>query len=323
MNRLSFLIGRVFQGVIALFAIATFNFFLIRAAPGDPASVMAGEAGAVDEKFLAAVRLQYGLDLPLLQQWWIYISGIARLDLGYSYRQQASVASLILDRLPATLVLTICAFIFSLAVGVTLGVVAARKPGSFADRLIGFLALIFYAAPMYWLALMAVLLFSIRLGWLPAFGYQSIGADYYGMDAVLDRARHLVLPTLALSFFYVAIYTRMTRANMIAMSQMAFVKTARAKGAGETRIQIRHVLRNALLPVVTLAGLQAGNMVGGAIMTETVFAWPGVGRLMFDALMQRDYNLLLGAFLITAALAIIFNILTDIIYTLVDPRIAL
>jgi peptide/nickel transport system permease protein len=213
--------------------------------------------------------------------------------------------------------------VFSLVVGVGLGVLASRRPGGWVDRFIGFAALIFYAAPMYWLALMAVLVFSIQLGWLPAFGYSSVGANLTGMAAVADVARHLILPTLALSFFYVAIYTRMTRANMIAMSQMAFVKTARAKGAGETRVQFRHVLRNALLPVVTLAGLQAGNMVGGAIMTETVFAWPGIGRLMFDALLQRDYNLLLGAFLVAAALAIAFNIITDIVYTVIDPRIAL
>ncbi|HRP78555.1 MAG TPA: ABC transporter permease, partial [Aquamicrobium sp.] len=210
--------------------IATLNFLLIRAAPGDPVAVMAGEAGAVDARFLESLRIQYGLDQPLYVQWWTYISRIATLDLGFSYRQQETVAQLIAERLPATLLLTICAFVFSLVVGVGLGVLASRRPGGWVDRLIGFAALIFYAAPMYWLALMAVLVFSIQLGWLPAFGYSSVGANLTGMAAVADVARHLILPTLALSFFYVAIYTRMTRANMIAMSQMAFVKTARAKG---------------------------------------------------------------------------------------------
>lgn len=323
MNRFRFLLWRLVQGVVALFVIATLNFMLIRAAPGDPVAVMAGEAGAVDKQFLEALRIQYGLDQPLLMQWWTYISSIATLDLGFSYRQQQTVAQLIADRLPATLLLTICAFVFSLLVGIGLGVLASRRPGGWTDRLIGFAALVFYAAPMYWLALMAVLVFSIHLGWLPAFGYSSVGADLSGFAAVLDVAKHLILPTLALSFFYIAVYTRMTRANMMAITQMAFIKTARAKGATESRVQFRHVLRNALLPVVTLAGLQAGNMVGGAIMTETVFAWPGIGRLMFDALLQRDYNLLLGAFLVAAALAIVFNIITDLIYTVVDPRIAL
>ncbi|MGI6853945.1 ABC transporter permease [Mesorhizobium sp. 1B3] len=315
--------GRLVQGVVALFVIATLNFLLIRAAPGDPVAVMAGEAGAVDKHFLETLRIQYGLDQPLFTQWWTYISRIATLDLGFSYRQQQTVAQLITDRLPATLLLTLCAFVFSLVVGIGFGVLASRRPGGWTDRVIGFAALIFYAAPMYWLALMAVLVFSIQLGWLPAFGYSSVGANLTGVAATLDVAKHLILPTLALSFFYIAVYTRMTRANMMAMAQMAFVKTARAKGAAESRVQFRHVLRNALLPVVTLAGLQAGNMVGGAIMTETVFAWPGIGRLMFDALLQRDYNLLLGAFLIAAALAIVFNIITDLIYTVIDPRIAL
>ncbi|CAH1651913.1 Dipeptide transport system permease protein DppB [Hyphomicrobiales bacterium] len=323
MNWLRFLLGRLAQGVVALFVIATLNFLLIRAAPGDPVAVMAGEAGAVDKRFLDALRIQYGLDQPLLTQWWTYISRIATLDLGFSYRQQQTVAQLIAERLPATLLLTLSAFFFSLVVGIGFGVLASRRPGGWVDRIIGFAALIFYAAPMYWLALMAVLVFSIQLGWLPAFGYSSVGANLTGLAAALDIAKHLILPTLALSFFYIAVYTRMTRANMMAMAQMAFVKTARAKGAAESRIQFRHVLRNALLPVVTLAGLQAGNMVGGAIMTETVFAWPGIGRLMFDALLQRDYNLLLGAFLVAAALAIVFNIITDLIYTVIDPRIAL
>ncbi len=323
MTRLKFLLGRLIQGVVALFVIATLNFLLIRAAPGDPVAVMAGEAGAVDKRFLEALRLQYGLDQPLLSQWWTYISRVATFDLGFSYRQQQTVTQLIADRLPATLLLTLCAFVFSLVAGVGLGVLASRRPGGFVDRIIGFAALIFYAAPMYWLALMAVLIFSIKLGWLPAFGYSSVGANLSGIAAVLDVAKHLILPTLALSFFYIAVYTRMTRANMIGIAQLAFIKTARAKGATESRIQFRHVLRNALLPVVTLAGLQAGNMVGGAIMTETVFAWPGIGRLMFDALLQRDYNLLLGAFLVAAALAIVFNIITDVIYTIIDPRIAL
>lgn len=323
MDRLKFIISRTLQGICVLLVVAFVNFLLIRAAPGDPAVVMAGEAGAADETYLAQLRAQFGLDQPLWVQLANYMTHIVRLDLGYSYRQQASVVQLITDRLPATLLLTGCAFVFSLALGILFGSLASRRPGGWVDRLVGFLALIFYAAPMYWLALMGVLLFSIHLGWLPAFGYSSIGANYTGLAAALDVARHLVLPTIALSVFYVAVYTRMTRANMIEMSHQGFVKTARAKGLTEGRIRRAHVLRNALLPVVTLAGLQAGNMVGGAVLTETVFAWPGIGRLMFEALIQRDYNLLLGTFLFTAAMAIFFNIITDIVYAIVDPRIRL
>jgi peptide/nickel transport system permease protein len=322
-KRLQYLVSRILQGVLALLLVATVNFLLIHAAPGDPAAVMAGEAGAADEKYLAQLRTQFGLDRPLSVQLGSYMSHVARLDLGYSYRQQASVVDLIAARLPATLLLTGCAFVLSLVVGIALGSLASRKPGSWLDRIISFVALMLYAAPMYWMALMAVLFFSVHLGWLPAFGSSTIGSGYTGLAAVLDVAQHLILPTIALSVFYIAVYARLTRANMIEMSHQGFVRTARAKGLSPGRIRRAHILRNALLPVVTLAGIQAGNMVGGAILTETVFAWPGIGRLMFEALLQRDYNLLLGTFLFTAGLAIAFNILTDIAYTIVDPRIEL
>ena len=181
----------------------------------------------------------------------------------------------------------------------------------------------FYATPLYWLAMMAVLVFTVQMDLLPAFGFFTVGADLRGLDKALDIGRHLILPAVTLALFYMAVYARMTRAAMLEVAQMDFVKTARAKGVSPGRIQRRHILRNALLPVVTLAGIQAGGMIGGAVLTETVFAWPGIGRLMFDALLQRDYNLLLGCFLFTAAMAVLFNLITDFVYTLVDPRIEL
>ena len=191
------------------------------------------------------------------------------------------------------------------------------------DSAITVVALVFYATPLYWLAMMAVLLFTVQLGWLPGFGHMTVGADLQGPALLWDKLQHLLLPALTLALFYMAVYARMTRAAMLEVAQLDFVKTARAKGVAPGRILRAHVLRNALLPVVTLAGIQAGGMIGGAVLTETVFAWPGIGRLMFDALLQRDYNLLLGCFLVTAAMAVLFNLLTDLVYTLVDPRIEL
>jgi peptide/nickel transport system permease protein len=320
-KRFRFISLRIVQGLLILLLVSIINFFLIRAAPGDPAAVMAGEAGAADELFLEQLRIQFGLDKPLPVQLGNYLAHVLQFDLGFSYRQQQPVLDLILQRLPATLLLTGSAFIVSLVVGIFLGVLASRRPGSLVDNAITLMSLIFYATPMYWLALMAILLFSIQLGWLPAFGFSTVGAQLQGLPWALDILSHLVLPTLALSVFYIAIYTRMTRASMLEVSHMAFVKTARAKGLTPRRITRAHILRNALLPVVTLAGIQAGNMVGGAVLTETVFAWPGIGRLMFESLLQRDYNLLLGTFLFTAAMAIAFNILTDLAYTLVNPSI--
>ena len=323
MKRLQFMLTRVVQGLLALLLIATVNFLLIRAAPGDPVSVMAGEAGASDPQFVEQLRAQFGLDQPLSTQLFTYLGNVVRLDLGFSYRQQQSVIDLILDRLPATLLLTGAAFVLSLFFGVLLGAIASRRVGTWIDSLVTVVALVFYATPLYWLAMMAVLVFSVQLEWLPGFGYFTVGAGLTGWSLAVDIARHLVLPATTLGLFYMAVYARMTRAAMLEVAQMDFVKTARAKGVRPGRIQRAHILRNALLPVVTLAGIQAGGMIGGAILTETVFAWPGIGRLMFDALLQRDYNLLLGCFLIAAAMAVLFNLITDLIYTLVDPRIEL
>ncbi|WP_191569446.1 ABC transporter permease [Paracoccus yeei] len=313
--------GRLVKAAIVLLAILILNFLLIHAAPGDPATVMAGESGATDELFLQQLREKFGLDQPLYVQLRRYVSDVARLDLGFSYRQQMPVLDLIFDRLPATLLLTGAAFVISLVFGVLAGVLAASRVGRWSDTFISALALLFYATPLFWAALMGVLLFSVTLGWLPPFGFETVGSGYTGMARALDIARHLVLPALSLGLFFTAVYSRMTRASMLEVSQMDFVKTARAKGLAPGVIQRRHVLRNALLPIVTLAGLQAGQLVGGAVLTETVFAWPGIGRLMFEALTQRDFNVLLGVFFVSAAMVIVFNMITDLIYGIVDPRI--
>ncbi|MCC5882808.1 MAG: ABC transporter permease [Halomonas sp.] len=315
------IVMRLLKAVVVLFMIVILNFFLIQMAPGDPAAILAGEAGATDEEFLRQLRERFGLDQPMYVQLWRYVSGIAMLDFGWSYRQGMPVLDLILARLPATLLLTGTAFVLSLALGILAGSMAAARVKKPSGSIIMALALIFYATPLFWVALMAVLVFSVFLGWLPAYGMYTVGAGHTGFALVLDVAKHLVLPATTLALFFMAIYTRMTRASMLEASQQDYVKTARAKGLSPGVIQRRHILRNALLPIITLAGLQAGQMVGGAILTETVFAWPGIGRLMFEALQQRDYNLLLGIFFFSAALVIVFNIITDLVYRLADPRI--
>ena len=323
MNRLQLMLKRVAQGLMAILVIATVNFLLIRAAPGDPVSVMAGEAGASDAQFVAQLRTQFGLDQPLIVQLGHYLWNVVQLDLGFSYRQQQPVLDLILERLPATLLLTGSAFLLSLVLGVALGAWASRKVGTWVDSAITVFSLVFYATPLYWLAMMAVLVFTVSLDWLPGFGFFSVGADLSGIALAWDIFKHLLLPSITLALFYMAVYVRMTRSSMLEVAQMDFVKTARAKGVHPRRIQRAHILRNALLPVVTLAGIQAGGMIGGAVLTETVFSWPGIGRLMLEALLQRDYNLLMGCFLVTSAMAVLFNLITDFIYTLVDPRIEL
>ena len=209
----------------------------------------------------------------------------------------------------------------SIVLGVSLGFFAGSKANTWMDTIVTTLALVFYATPLFWLALMSVVLFSLHLNWLPAFGYSTVGSKLTGLAHAWDVVQHLIMPATTLGLFFAATYVRLTRASMLEVCDLDFVKTARAKGLGPKRVMRAHILRNALLPVVTIAGLQAGQLVGGAVLTETVFAWPGIGRLMFDALLQRDYNLLLGIFTVSAALVILFNLITDIVYTIVDPRI--
>jgi peptide/nickel transport system permease protein len=317
----TFLRKKTINAVVILMAIAAMNFFLIRLAPGDPAQVMAGEAGAGDAVFLQQLREKFGLDRPLIEQFWHYMKGVATLDLGFSYRQQRPVLDLIVERLPATLLLTGTALIISLAAGVTLGTLAARRVGRLSDSAITLASLVFYAMPLFWLALIAQIVFSKHLGWLPNVGYESVGAGYAGLRRALDIGWHLIMPATTLGLFFTAVYARMMRASMLEVASFDYIKTAYAKGLGPGAIVRHHMIPNAILPVVTLAGLQAGQLVGGSLLVETVFAWPGIGRLLFDALIQRDYQVLLGVFFTCSAMVILFNILTDLLYRFVDPRI--
>lgn len=310
---------------MVVLGVVIINFILIQFAPGDPAAIMAGEAGASDPLYVAQLRQQFGLDQPLYQQLWIYLKGIFRLDLGYSYRNHLPVLDLILERLPATLLLMSCGFLFSLGMGVLLGMLAAKshymQRRLWQDHLIMGIVLLFYATPLFWLSLLAIIFFSVMLNWLPAFGMISVGADLKSWAYVKDVAVHLILPTVSLGCFSMTVYARLTRASMLEVIHMDFVKTARAKGVPLKQILRKHVLPNALLPVITFAGIQLGQLAGGAVLIETIFAWPGIGRLMFDALIQRDYLLLLGIFLITSAMVVLFNLITDLVYRWMDPRI--
>ncbi|MBS0529091.1 MAG: ABC transporter permease [Proteobacteria bacterium] len=315
----------VFQWAVkaagVILAITILNFMLIRMAPGDPAIVLAGEAGAADPEFLSETRRNFGLDQPVLVQLGTYVKNVATLNLGTSYRTGRPVTDMLLERLPATLLLTGVAFVFALFLGPFLGALAAIRPRSIFDSVLTAFALVCYATPIFWVGLLLVLLFSVRLGWLPAFGMTSIVPVHGVFAGLLDRIYHVILPALTLGLFYIAVYVRLTRASMLEVASLDYVKTARAKGLPEGRVVRAHIFRTALIPIVTFAGLQVGQLVGGAIVVETVFAWPGIGRLAFDALFQRDYNVLLGVFLLSAVMVVVFNLLTDILLRIVDPRI--
>jgi peptide/nickel transport system permease protein len=323
MDRLAFLARRAFKAILVVLFVIAINFVLIRAAPGDPAMILAGEAGAVDAGFVERVRQDYGLDKPMPVQLLTYMKQLLSLELGSSYRENRPVKDIVLEKLPATLLLTLSALVFSVAVGVALGAVAARRAGTWTDTLITAGSLVFFAMPLFWIGLLAIVVFSMKLGWLPPYGMSTVGADLTGWDAWLDTAKHLVMPAVTLGLFYVAIYTRVTRASAVEVMDQDFVKTARAKGVPEGQVWRRHILRNAILPVITFVSLQAGHMLGGSVLIETVFAWPGIGRLAFDALFQRDYNLLLAIFFVSSVMVVVFNLVADLLYSLADPRIEL
>jgi peptide/nickel transport system permease protein len=283
--------------------------------------VLAGEAGSATPEYMAQLRQRFGLDQPVLVQLALYMKNMVALDLGFSFRYNMPVLTLILNRLGPTLLLMGVTLVLSVGVGVTLGILAASRAGSWRDTLISILALVSYATPLFWIGLMLVVVFSLKLDWLPTSGMETVAAFHEGWSRVLDIARHLILPAVTLSLFYMALYTRLMRAAMLEQAGMDYVTTARAKGLSEGRITLAHVVRNAVLPVVTVAGVQLGGLLGGSIVVESVFAWPGLGFLAFQALFARDFNLLLGIFFLSASLVVVVNLGVDLLYTFLDPRI--
>lgn len=323
MNRLTYIAGRLVKTGLVTIAVVLLSFFLVRLAPGDTATVMAGQAGFADEAFMKSLRAEYGLDQPLPVQLWKYIGAVAQGDLGMSFVRRQPVLDVILERLPNTLLLDAFALLVAITGGVFLGALAARRPGSPRDAGVTVLAMLFYSMPQFWLGMMVMLVFSVWLAWLPPFGIETMGADYTGLTRIADIAHHMILPGLTLALYYMASYARLTRAAMIDVADQDFVKTARAKGISEGQVARRHILRNALIPLVTFAGLQASILVGGSVLVENVFSWPGVGTLAYEAVTTRDNPLLLGIFIVTAILVSLFNLITDITYSIVDPRVEL
>ena len=323
MNRLTFIAMRLVKTALVAIAVVVLSFFLIRLAPGDAATVMAGQAGYADEAFLKSLRAEYGLDQPLPVQLWKYVERIGHGDLGTSYVRRQPVAGVILERLPNTLLLDAFALVVAIAGGVWLGGMAARKPGSAGDAAVTVLSMVFYAVPQFWLGMMAVLVFAVWLNWLPPFGIETLGSDATGLARLGDVARHMILPGMTLALYFLASYARLTRTAMIEVEGQDFVKTARAKGLTERAVARRHILRNALIPLVTFAGLQASILVGGSVLVENVFSWPGIGTLAWEAVQGRDNPLLLGIFIVTAVLVSLFNLVTDIAYSIADPRVEL
>ncbi len=325
MNFARALMTRLIQALLLVLAVVVLNFVLVHAAPGDPVETIAGASGGMSPELMAQLRTQYGLDKPLVVQLGVYLGKIASGDLGYSYFFNLPVASMISERVPATLLLVLSSVLLAFVVGTTLGVLSSKKPNGLLSQFITVLSVVGFAAPVFWMGIMLVILFASVLPILPVSGMRAIdssgGTGFPNLADVVDVLHHLILPTLTLSLVYLAQYSRLSRSSMLDVLGSDFIRTARAKGLAERVVMYKHALRNALLPVVTVLGLQFGNVMAGAILVETVFNWPGLGRLAFESVLRRDYPTILGLLLFSSIVVVVMNLLTDLCYRLIDPRI--
>jgi peptide/nickel transport system permease protein len=312
---------RLIQAVPLILGVVVINFCLIQLAPGTFLELMTAENQVSDPATIELLRKTYGLEDPVWLQLLKYIWALMRFDFGFSYRQNMPVIQAIWIHLPATLLLMVSSITLALAVGVAAGVVASVKVRTFWDSLVSVLAMFFFAAPSFWLGIMLIVLFAVKLGWLPVGGMATIGGGGGGAGGVLDILHHLLLPTLALGLFYAAIYARVMRSSMLEVAQLDFVRTARAKGLSRNKVTISHVLRNALLPVVTILGVQMGTVLAGSVVIESVFSWPGIGSLLFDSVSSRNYPVVLGIMVLGSLVVIAANIAVDLVYMWLDPRI--
>ena len=300
-----YFLNRLLLLLPTLFGALTLVFFLINLVPGDPVEVMLGETASAADK--EELRRQLGLDQPVLTRYSGFLADLSRGDLGYSLYENAEVAKLIAARLPATLELTICAMIVAIIISFPLATLAALKPGTWIDRLALFFSLLGLSIPNFWLGPMLMILVSIQLGWLPVSGRGGLS--------------HVILPSLTLGMAMAAILTRILRISLLRIVNLDFIKTARAKGLDETVVWLQHMLRNALIPIISIMGLQFGSLLAGSIITETIFSWPGIGRLTVQAIQTRDYPLVQGCMLIVATGYLVVNFITDLAYSIIDPRI--
>ncbi|HTR79668.1 MAG TPA: ABC transporter permease [Gemmatimonadaceae bacterium] len=302
----SFILRRVALAIPTLLGVLVVAFLLLQVAPGDPVEAMVGEHA--DPATVARIRQQLHLDDPLAKRFVLYVAGIARGDLGRSYVTNRPVAQDVRERFPKTLELAGAAMLLAVLIGISLGVISARRPGGWADRVAIGISYLGVSFPVYWVGLLLILLFAVTLKWLPPSGYGS--------------PRFLVLPALTLGMRSIAFLARMTRSAMLDALRADFVRTARAKGVGEWEVTLRHALRNALIPVVTIVGLDFGSYLTGSILTETVFSWPGLGRYVVNAIARRDLPAIQGSVLFLSVVFVVVNLLTDLVYARVDPRVS-
>lgn len=310
---------RLLGGLITLAVVVLLTFFLVRLAPGSPVSYLGGLSASAEQ--LAALEERLGLNLPLMEQLGIYLTGLAGGDLGFSLIWNRPVMEVILSRLPATLLLMVTSFGISLVGGIFLGVVASRIPYGRTDNVVMVGSLAAFSMPQFWVGMILILIFGLALGWLPVQGMVSVGRDLTGFDALTDVISHLILPATALGLTELAIFVRITRASMLEVIEADFIRTARSKGIAERRVLLHHALRNAMLPLITIAAIRLRNLFAGAILVEAIFGWPGIGTLTLNAMLSRDYPMILGITIWAAVITVLVNLLADLAYPIVDRRI--
>lgn len=320
---LGYALRRTIQSAPILIMIMIGSFLLIKLAPGDTVDALVGDMGGADPAFVARLRVEYGLDQSVIVQLWRYMAKLAQFDFGWSHVYEQPVTTVLLSRLGNTLLLMVSSLSLAFVFGIALGAFAARRAYSITDNAISTLGLVFYAMPSFFLSLLMILIFSVKLGWLPVGGIRTIGAFNEGWADVVDVARHLIMPTAALSLIYLAFYMRLMRTSVLEVSDYDFVRTARAKGAGSARVMYHHIIRNALLPVVTLLGLQFSTVLGGSVVIETIFSLPGLGQLAYTSVVKRDLNTMMGIIALSSIIVVLVNIVTDLVYAWLDPRIEL
>ncbi|AFV75572.1 ABC-type dipeptide/oligopeptide/nickel transport system, permease component [Thermus oshimai JL-2] len=301
----AYILRRLLIALPTLFGVVVLVFLMVRLAPGDPAVLLAGEFATPET--LEAIRARYGLDRSLPEQFLIYLGALLRGDLGESARSRRPVLEELATYFPNTLELAAAAILVALLLGVPLGVLAALRPGSGLDLGVMVLALLGVSMPVFWFGLLAILIFSVGLGWFPVAGKGTLA--------------HLVLPAVTLGVNATALLARMTRGTLLEVLSQDYIRTARAKGLAERVVIFKHALRNALIPVVTVAGLEFGSLLSGAVITETIFAWPGLGQLLVGSILARDYPVVQGAVLLVAVSFVLVNLLVDLLYAWIDPRV--
>jgi len=302
---LTYLLRRILIAVPTLLGVVLLVFLMVRLAPGDPAILLAGEFATPET--LEAIRTRYGLDRPLPEQFALYLGALLQGDLGESARSRRPVLEELKTYFPNTVVLATAAILVALATGIPLGILAALRQGSWLDLGVMVLALLGVSMPVFWFGLLAILIFSVELGWFPVAGKGTLA--------------HLVLPAVTLGINATALLARMTRGTLVEVLSQDYIRTARAKGLAERVVIFKHALRNALIPVVTVAGLEFGSLLAGAVITETIFAWPGLGHLLVGSILSRDYPVVQGAVLLVAFTFTLVNLMVDLLYAWIDPRV--